>query len=92
MMATSPISSLNLYTYGPYFGSSKTSQSGDLHLTFTSFTAMTDVNEVSEGIAAGRLGVAMMAVVVMNISGERNRDLTRYFWIQIVVGATQGKI
>ena len=69
-----------------YFGSSKTSQSGDLHLIFTSFTAMTDVSDVSEGIAAGRLGVAMVAVRYEYLWGK-NRDLTRYFRMRNVVGA-----
>ena len=47
---------------------------------------MTDVSDVSEGIAAGRLGVAMVAVRYEYLWGK-NRDLTRYFRMRNVVGA-----
>ena len=45
-----------------------------------------------EVLEVAGVGALAIAAIVMNFSGERNRDLTRYFWIQIVVGATRDKI
>ena len=54
--------------------------------TGTPTTAVIEVLDV-----AGVGGVAM-AFIVMNLSGEENRNLTRQFWTRNVVGAKQGKI